>query len=136
MSFKRKYFILVPVIVGLLWMIKDSFTQPGTSDLKGNFEELDFKRNEQNTGPVIRIYAVSVADTLWNEMEQYGKLMPHTKYGTTRVFFFKRGNFPKGVDISLDGDNINNDLKRSCLARYEKNAMGQTFLSKYPFSIN
>lgn len=133
MKFNRKYSIVLVVILGLLWMIKDSFTQPGTSDLKGNFEEIDFKRNEQNTGPVVRIYAVTVADTLWTEMAQYGRLMPHTKYGTTRVFFFKKGSLPKPVEISLDGDNIDNDLKKYCLARYEKNTMGQTFLSKYPF---
>lgn len=133
MKFTKKSYLLIIAAIALLWMLKDSFTQPGETDLKGNFKELTFARNEQNTGPVFRVYSVNVDDTLWNEMEDYGNLKPHTKYGNTRVYYFIKGT-PTPDKLSTEGDNIQEQYKRYCIARYEKNAMGQTFLSRYPFS--
>ena len=69
-------------------MVYDSFSQRGMKDLKGNFKEVNFYRNEQNTGPVVRIYTVTIADTIWDEMETYGDYMPYTKYGNTKVYYF------------------------------------------------
>lgn len=129
----KKYLIIVLVVVALIWMVWDAIKQPGVQDLKGDFKELAFTRNEQNTGPVVRIYAVSVKDTLWNEMEQYGNYMPHTKYGVTRVYFFINGK-PAPEHLSLEGENIEDNFKPYCIARYEKNAMSQTYLSRYPFN--
>ena len=128
----KKYVIIFVILLAAAWMIWDAVKQPGVQDLKGDFKELVFVRNEQNTGPVVRIYAVSVNDTLWQEMEKYGRLMPHTKYGLTRVYFFK-ANSPAPQQISLEGDNIPHEFKAGCIGRYEKNAMGQITLSKYPF---
>jgi len=132
MNKSKKILIVIAIILLFGWMLKDSFTQPGIKDLKGNFTELTFVRNEQNTGPVIRIYAVSLKDSLWQEMEQYGNYMPHNKYGTTKVYFFIEGK-PAPVSLSLDGDNIEESFKKYCIARYEKGAMGQNSLVKYPF---
>jgi len=87
---KSKYLLFILVFAGLFWMLKDSFTQPGINDLKAGFKETAYYRNENNTGPVIRLYAVSVSDTLYKEMVEYGNFMPHTKYGTTIVYFFKK----------------------------------------------
>lgn len=127
-----KKYLLIAVLVIAGWMIWDSVKQPGISDLKGDFRELVFLRNEQNTGPVMRIYAASVTDTLWTEMENYGRLMPHTKYGVTRVFFF-RASGPLPARLSLEGGHVPEAYRRNCLARYEKDAMGQISLLKFPF---
>jgi hypothetical protein len=128
----KKFVILAVILVAASWMIWDAVKQPGVQDLKGNFKELVFVRNEQNTGPVVRLYAVSVNDTLWQQMEQYGRLMPHTKYGLTRVYFFKAGT-PAPQKLSLEGDNLPEEYKNTCIGRYEKDAMGQITLTRYPF---
>src|SRR5690606_36739645 len=82
------YGIAVIVMVLVFWIGADTFTQPGIADLQGTYTEVSTYRNENNTGPVVRIYAVYAADTLWEDMEAYGNFMPHTKYGNTKVFFF------------------------------------------------
>jgi hypothetical protein len=129
---KRRYIFIAIILLGLSYILWDALSESGIKDLRGDFKEVAFKRNEQNTGPVVRIYAVTVADTLWTEMEKYGNFMPHTKYGTTRVYFFLKNNAAP-AQISLEGDNINSTDKKNCIARYEKNTMGQVYLSKYPF---
>jgi len=126
---KAKYLIIIAVIAGLAWMVKDSFTQPGASDLKGNFKEISFYRNENNTGPVVRIYTVSVSDTLYKEMISYGNLMPHTKYGTTTVYFFKTG-LPAPTAVNGDSPHFDETLAANCIGVYEKNGMSQVSFSK------
>jgi len=132
MNKKRNYILILIVIAGLLYMMKDSFFQPGAEDLKGNFKELSFTRNENNTGPVLRLYSVSLTDTLWKEMETYGNYMPHTKYGVTKVFFFLNGSSsPAG--ISLDTQKPAEEYQNNCVAMYEKDANSQVKLVRYPF---
>ena len=83
---KTKYLIgvlILFVIVVMIWIGFDTFTQPGVSDLDGQYTEVAHYRNENNTGPVIRIFAVYTPDSLWADMEAYGNFMPHTKYGNT-----------------------------------------------------
>lgn len=127
--FKVKYLLIVVVVAGLIWMLGDSFTQPGVSELKGNFSEITFFRNENNTGPVMRVYAVSVADTLYNEMISYGNLMPHTKYGTTTVYFFKTGA-PAPTTLKADKPQVPEEFKTSCIGVYEKDGMSKVSFSK------
>ncbi len=129
----KKYLIGSVLAIAALLMIWDSVKQPGTEDLKGNFEELAFVRNEQNTGPVVRVYAASVSDTLWSEMEKYGRLMPHTKYGVTRVYFFRAGRHVPHR-LSLEGSQVPEPFHPNCLAVFEKNAMGQVSLTRFPFA--
>jgi hypothetical protein len=103
-----------------------------SKDLRGQFKELAFYRNEQNTGPVIRIYAVSVSDTLWKEMEIYGSTMPHNKYGNTKVYYFLNKNeMPRSLS-AIDGS-FEKEYQENCIAKYEKGAMGQIVLVKFPF---
>ena len=128
-AFKSKYLFIIIVLAGLFWMLKDSFTQPGVQDLKGNFKEAAFYRNENNTGPVIRIYAVSVADTLYKEMLDYGNLMPHTKYGTTTVYFFSN-SLPVPKTLSSDTPHFNPAFSANCIGVYEKNGMSQVSFTK------
>jgi len=132
MKIKKKYILLFLVFAALLWMLVDAIIQPGIKNLKGNFKELIFLRNEQNTGPVIRLYAVSVRDTLWDEMEKYGNYMPHTKYGTTRVYFFLQ-NAPAPDSLFLEDGNLPAQYKRYCIGLFEKNGMSQSHIAKYPF---
>ena len=88
--------------------------------------------NEQNTGPVIRIYAVSLNSEDWKEMEQYGNYMPHTKYGTTRIYFFLN-NTDLPEELSFGEINIAEQYRKNCIAIYEKDGMSQTSMRKYPF---
>jgi len=129
---RRKYLIGLVVALLVIWFIADAVDEPSVQDLKGNFEEVAFYRNENNTGPIIRIYAVTLTDTLWQEMEQYGNFMPHTKYGNTRVYFFLQGQ-PIPKEVYPGEENFPAELQKYCLARYEKDAMGNVSFRKYPF---
>jgi hypothetical protein len=113
-------------------MVKDVFDQPGVEDMKAGFKETVKYRNANNTGPVQRIYVVTVKDSVWKEMEDYGNLMPHTKYGNTKVYFFmENANVPK----TLEPGEVNFDpqYNKSCIALFEKSAMSQVAFNKYPF---
>ena len=128
----KKYLIGLVIILLLGWIIADATTQPGVQDLPGNFEEVALYRNENNTGPIIRIYAVTLTDTLWEEMQQYGNYMPHTKYGNTRVYFFLQGS-PVPNKLTPGTENIKPEFKKHCLAMYEKDVMGTVSFRKFPF---
>lgn len=108
------------------------FTQSGIETLKGGFKEVATYRNENNTGPIQRVYAVTVKDTINAQLIEYGNLMPHTKYGNTKVYFFLAD---KIVPTILSPGDINFDAKynSSCFAIYEKSAMGNYGLIKKPF---
>lgn len=133
MKINRKYLIIGSIILAGLFMIWNTFSIKGIQDLKGDFKELAFYRNENNTGPVQRVYAVSISDTLWNEMEQYGQFMPHTKYGNTKVYFFKTGTEYPNV-LSPGDKNFEAQFEKYCIARFEKENMGNVTFQKYPFS--
>jgi len=122
--------LLVIALVG--WMLKDTFTQSGIEDLKGGFKEISSYRNENNTGPVQRIYVVTVKDTLGAQLQDYGNLMPHTKYGNTKVYYFLEG---KEAPTALTPGQVNFDSRfnQNCFALYEKSAMGNVGLLKWPF---
>ncbi|TCD17099.1 hypothetical protein EZ456_23645 [Pedobacter psychrodurus] len=126
------YFFVAGILVLIFFMVKDIFDQPGIADMKAGFKEIVKYRNANNTGPVQRIYVVTVKDSVWKEMEDYGNLMPHTKYGNTKVYFFMQSeNIPK----KLQPGEINFDLKfnKSCIALYEKSAMSQVAFNKHPY---
>lgn len=129
---RRKHLIGIIIILLLIWFIADAVNEPGVQDLKGDFAEVAFYRNENNTGPIVRIYAVTLRDTLWQEMEQYGNFMPHTKYGTTKVYFFLQGQ-PVPKEVYPGEENFPAELQKYCLARYEKGTMGTASFRKYPF---
>ena len=129
---KYKVYILlisVFIVIAIIW---NTITEPGIKDLKSNFKEVAFIRNEQNTGPVIRIYAVSLMTENWKEMEQYGNYMPHTKYGTTKIYFFLNSSeIPE--ELNFGEVNIPERYKKNCIAIYEKDGMSQISILKYPF---
>ncbi|MCL6259490.1 hypothetical protein M3O96_10345 [Aquiflexum sp. TKW24L] len=131
-SRKLFYGLLIAVVAIVVWIVADSLSQPGISELKGEYTEVAFFRNENNTGPIVRIYSVYAPDSLWDEMEQYGNYMPHTKYGNTKVFFFNQvAKTPK--EIAPESPYFDTNLGQDCIAMYEKTAMGQVNFVKYPF---
>jgi len=132
---KMIYLFAAFVLIIVIYIAKESFTQPNVGDLEGRYIEHAHYRNENNTGPVIRLYAVSTADTLWQEMEKYGNMMPHTKYGNTKVYFFAEGTETPST-ISPERPYFPNEYERYCLARYEKTSMGEVSFMKYPFAAN
>jgi len=116
----------------VLWFIYDALSIPGVDDLQGDFKEVAMYRNENNTGPVTRIYVVSTSDTLWQEMQAYGELMPHTKYGNTKVYFFLN-NKPIPSQAYPGSTNFPAQFQDFAVGRYEKDAMGQVSFVRYPF---
>jgi len=129
---KYKVYILVISVLIIIAMIWNTITEPGIKDLKSGFKEVVFIRNEQNSGPILRIYAVSLKAENWEEMEQYGQYMPHTKYGTTRIYFFLNNtDLPK--ELKFGEINIADRYKHNCIAIYEKNGMSQSSLRRYPY---
>ncbi len=129
---KYKVYILVASVLIVIAIVWSTITEPGIKDLKSDFKEVAFIRNEQNTGPVIRIYAVSLKTENWEEMEQYGNYMPHTKYGTTRIYFFlNNSDIPE--ELNFGDVNIPERYKKNCIAIYEKDGMSQSSIRKYPF---
>lgn len=132
MIIKGKYIFIFVVSALVAIMLWNSFTQPGVNDLKGDFKEVAMYRNENNTGPIQRIYAVTVADTLWSEVEQYGNFMPYTKLGNTKVFFFLEGK-PVPTKLVPTVPHFSPEFNSFCIALYEKNTSGLVSLSKYPF---
>lgn len=133
MSSKKIFYLLSFVVMLLvIWFVYESFNQPGVGQLNGDYKEIAFYRNENNTGPVKRIYAVYTPSKEWAELEQYGKYMPHTKYGTTTVYFFdEEANTPQKLNST--SPYFETAYQRSCVAVYEKNAMGQESFTIQPF---
>jgi hypothetical protein len=129
---KNKLYVLIISVIAIAAMLWNALSEPGIKGLKGNLKETSFIRNEQNTGPVIRIYAISIDQEYWTDMEQYGNYMPHNKYGTTRVYFFL-SNKPYKGKLELTGSNIEEEYKQYCIGLYEKNGMSQSSIIKYPF---
>ncbi|WP_373523504.1 hypothetical protein [Aquiflexum sp.] len=133
MSSKNLFYgIIIVISLIIFWIVSETLTQPRVADLEGEFIEIANYRNENNTGPVIRIYAVYSSDTLWDEMRKYGDFMPHTKYGNTKVFFFSnQANSPEKLVPSEPY--FDSNYQENCVAQYEKTAMGETRFKKYPF---
>lgn len=129
---KLKHILILAAFVLVGWFIYDSFSLPSVDDLEGDFKEVAFYRNENNTGPIVRVYAVTVADTLWQQMQQYGEFMPHTKYGNTKVYFFLEGS-PVPDKVFAGDQNFEAQFQEFAVARYEKESMGQESFVQYPF---
>ena len=124
-------YILIFMTVGVIvYVVATTFTQPGISDLEADFQEVAFYRNENNTGPITRVYAVTVSDTAWEEMEKYAGFMPHNKYGNTKVFFFmKDAAFP--TEVRAGDEAFDKRFDPYVLATYEKDGLGrESFIIK------
>jgi len=129
----NKMNIVIGVLVLLLigWMIKGTFTQPGIEDLKSGFKEVARYRNDNNTGPIQYVFAVTMKDTLSADMITYGNFKPHHKGGNTKVYFFLEGT---KVPTTVKGgtQNFLPEFSTSWVMLYEKSAMGNVSLTKNP----
>lgn len=129
---KPKQIIMVISVLILGVMLWNAFNQKGVNDLETQFEQTAFYRNENNTGPVKRVYIVTVSDTVWSELEAYGNFQPHNKLGTTEVYFFLKGSsYP--TEISGTAPYFPESFNKGVVARYEKNPSGLVSLRKHPF---
>lgn len=133
MFFKsKKNLLLLALALIIGYIVYDSTSQPTVADLQGGFREVAMYRNENNTGPIVRVYAVSVQDTRSKELRQYGDLMPYTKYGTTTVYFFDAAKpFPNSLTASQP--HFDPKFGPNCIAAYRKDANGQVSFNEKPF---
>lgn len=129
---KLSTFLTILILVLVVWMLKGTFMQPGVNDLKGDFKEVAHYRNDNNTGPIQHVFAVTVKDTGKAEMEAYGNFMPHHKGGNTKVYFFLAGS-PVPEDLYAGKVNFDPKFNQYCIALYEKTAMGNASIEKKPF---
>lgn len=129
---KLKHILLMAAAALLVWFMYDALSQPSPTDLPGDFKEVAMYRNENNTGPVIRVYAVSVADTLWQQMQVHGSMMPHTKYGNTKIYYFLNTK-PLPNKVYPGAQSFAEEFQEFAVAKYEKDAMGQVSFVRFPY---
>lgn len=103
MNKKRKiWFVAIPIILILGYLIFDAYSQPKLKDIPGQFEEVAFVRNEQNKGGIVRIYAVSVGNMEQANYDAAAELFPTNDFNSvTRIFFFDK-NKPLPKEMTLD----------------------------------
>ncbi|MDN3669983.1 hypothetical protein QWY93_11660 [Echinicola jeungdonensis] len=133
---KTKYLIWglgTMVFFVMIYIAQTTFTQPGIAELRSTFTEVAKYRNPNNTGPIVRLYAVATTRIApWEEMKRYGQFMPHNKYGNTKVFFFD-GVLHTPKEIGPEPPYFEKGFQEYCIGKYEKTAMGKESFKKYPF---
>ncbi|MFC5625129.1 hypothetical protein [Algoriphagus winogradskyi] len=132
-SSKIIFWIIALTMAGLVVYISlDSLSQPGMERFDGKYKELSSFRNENNTGPVVRIYAIKALDSSKDWMREYGDAMPHTKYGRTVVFFFK-DEIDQEIKLSPTEPYFMEAMQPYVIATYQKSPMGDvSFTNGYP----
>src|SRR5690606_7070734 len=119
---KRWIWFGVIILIVLAIIVNDSSLLTDTKKIRGGFTETAFKRNENNSGPVIRLYAVKVDSTLVADYEEYGNSMPHTEHGTTKIFYFD-ANTGSPDKLSLEAPYYDTS-KYEAVSIFQKNAVG------------
>lgn len=122
--------LLIALGLGLTVLIT-LLSGDSAAQFETQFTEVASYRNPNNTGPVKRIYLVTVSQENHEEMLAYGGLQPHSKYGTTTVYFFPRGT-ALPTDISPQDLPLSDALGQACLARYRKLGQGQERYERGP----
>lgn len=102
----------------------ESFSEQGIAAYQDQFEEVGYYRNENNTGPVLRIYAYQTQVEDPKVLKSFADLLPHTKYGRTLVFFVNE-SVKAPVVLSPDSPYFPASLSSSIFAKYEKTPMGE-----------
>lgn len=125
------FFIIAAVGIAF-WLIWETISQPGMEQWQGRVVEVAFYRNENNTGPIHRIYAVHAVNVNLDEMQLYGERMPHTKYGSTKVYFFSDRLFTPS-ELHGQVPHFDPEFNSHCTAVYEKNSMGLVTFKHNPF---
>lgn len=116
----------------VVYISLQTLSQPGIERFEGKYTELSAYRNENNTGPVVRVYAIKALDSSKEWMREYGEAMPHTKYGRTVVFFFK-DEIDQEINLSPTDPYFTKGLQPYVIATYQKSPMGDvSFTDGYP----
>lgn len=118
---------LIGIVVGIVLyqIISASFAQPGMEQWEGKYEEIGYYRNENNTGPVVRVLAVKVLDQDEKWMKAFADSQPHSKYGRTHVFFFSEDLSGK-IELNPKAPFFPEEFRQFLLAEYEKTPMGES----------
>ena len=119
----KKQFIWIGIFIlfTIAIIFSNSSDLKQTTTIKGNFKEVAFNRNQNNTGPVLRVYAVSVQYPAIAQFKEYGDAMPHTRMGNTTIYFFdSKTPIPKELDFSLDKPSFDRN-KFQPIFIYERN---------------
>ena len=132
MKRSKLIYYLIGGAVGILLyqIINSSLSQPGLERFEGKYEEIGFYRNENNTGPILRIYAIRGLDSDEGWMKEFAEAQPHTKYGKTLVFFFSE-KLSQQVTLSATEPYFPSELDEFLLAQFEKTPRGE---SRFQFS--
>ncbi len=130
---KKKQFIWLSLFLILIIaiLVSDSWGLSQPSKLKGGFTEVAFFRNQNNAGPVVRIYAVTVKHSTDALYKEYGDAMPYTLHGNTKVFFFDSNKLAP-EKLSFDYPHFDTDIYQSILV-YERNGADKITLKKTVF---
>lgn len=115
----------VIVLIVLFQIVSSSLSQPGLERYEGKYEEIGFYRNENNTGPVLRVYAVRVLDSDPGWMKEFADAQPHTKYGKTLVFFFSE-KLSQPIELSPTEPYFPAEFQEFLVAEFEKTPMGES----------
>lgn len=117
----------IGIVIGIViyQIINASLSQPGLEQWEDKYEEIGYFRNENNTGPVVRVMAVKVSDQDASWMEEFADAQPHSKYGRTHVFFFSEGVSGK-IELSPTAPFFSEEYRPYLLAEYEKTPMGES----------
>jgi hypothetical protein len=128
----KKFFLLFIGII-IVAMLLNMLLSENINTIEGGFEELAFVRNENNTGPVHRLYAYHVSDTLWGNIQKHADLLPHTKYGSTEVYYFIAPAKAEAIQLNLNDSKQSNFEREYCIAYLKKNGMGKLSFERFPF---
>ncbi len=109
-------------MLGLI--VKESFSGKGVADYQDKFEEIGYFRNENNTGPILRVYAFRTKEQDPEVLKSFADLLPHTKYGRTLVFFVAE-TWKEPVVLSPESPYFPELLRSHLFAKYEKTPMGE-----------
>lgn len=113
------------MLIVLVQIVSSSLFQPGLERFEGKYEEIGFYRNENNTGPVLRIYAIRVLDAESDWMKAFAEAQPHTKYGKTLVFFFSE-KLARPFELSPTEPYYPAEFQEFLVAEFEKTPMGES----------
>ena len=114
----------ITVLIVLAVIVTESFSEQGIAAYQDQFEEVGYYRNENNTGPVLRIYAYRTQVEDPEVLKSFADLLPHTKYGRTLVFFVHE-SVQASVILSPETPHFPASLSPSIFAKYEKTPMGE-----------
>lgn len=114
----------ITVFIVLAVIVTESFSEQGIAAYQDQFEEVGYYRNENNTGPVLRIYAYQTQVEDPEVLKSFADLLPHTKYGRTLVFFMHE-SVKAPLVLSPESPHFPASLSPSIFAKYEKTPMGE-----------